>query len=387
MLFQEKAIMTYKIGDKSRKAIQKQIFIILNLLLIFSLVGCEQPNRSEAKVPEKAHIKVNESWYSHDLGKISIGIANIQNHVSPTGTASIDKNKHKILNVIDEFKKYKVNMILFPEFSLTGYFWENSPECWNYMREGLTNNQLEWLAEVKSKLDDDLNFIIFNNIRLNPDKPDGKFLNSTFIINKDFDVAKLNSKKNEQSYIYDKTFLPGIEKIFTTSGKVDSLVLDTKWGRFGFTTCYDMCFAQIYQEYAMFDHVDAVIELASWRGTSTRKYPAMNIRNDHYYGFVWDLTASSQAAFNQIWIIASNAVGKQKRGDYEFWGGSGVWAPSGMNIVQGAHDSEELIVIHHVDIKGQTKFEHEDFHYYEDFIEIYKPIIDKRTHTRTRGKE
>ena len=153
--------MTYKIGDKNRKAIQKQIFIILNLLLIFSIFGCEQPNRPEAKVPEKAHIKVIESWYSHDLGKISIGISNIQNHVSPTGTASIDKNKHKILNIINEFKKYKVNMILFPEFSLTGYFWENSPECWNYMREGLTNNQLEWLAEVKSKLDDDLNFIIF----------------------------------------------------------------------------------------------------------------------------------------------------------------------------------------------------------------------------------
>ncbi|MEA1946410.1 MAG: carbon-nitrogen hydrolase family protein [Thermodesulfobacteriota bacterium] len=378
--------MTHKIGDKNRKAIQKQIFIILNLLLIFSLFGCEQPNRPEAKVPEKAHIKVSESWYSRDLGKISIGISNIQNHVSPTGTASIDKNKHKILNVIDEFKKYKVNMILFPEFSLTGYFWENSPECWNYMREGLTNNQLEWLAEVKSKLDADLNFIIFNNIRLNPDKPDGKFLNSTFIINKDFDMAKLNSQKNEQSYIYDKTFLPGIEKTFTTSGKVDSLVLDTKWGRFGFTTCYDMSFPQIYQEYAMFDKVDAIIELASWRGTSTREYSAMNVRSDHYYGFIWDLMASSQAAFNQIWIIACNAVGKQKRGDYEFWGGSGVWAPSGMNLVQGAHVSEELIVIHHVDIKGQTKFEYEDFHYYKDFIEIYNPIIDKRAYTRTSEK-
>jgi len=58
-----------------------------------------------------------------------------------------------------------------------------------------------------------------------------------------------------------------------------------------------------------------------------------------------------------------------------------------MNLVQGAHVSEELIVIHHVDIKGQTKSEHEDFHYYEDFIEIYKPIIDKRAYTRTSGRK
>jgi predicted amidohydrolase len=386
MLFQEKAMITTNIGDKSRKAIQKKIFIILNFILFFSLVGCEQPDRSEVKVTEKAHIKVSESWYSHDLSKISIGIANIQNHVSATGNASIEKNKHKILDIIDEFKKYKVNMILFPEFSLTGYFWEDSTECWSYMREGLTNNQLEWLAQVKSKLDDDLNFIIFNNIRLNPDKPDGEFLNSTFVIQKDFDVTQLNSPKNEQSYIYDKTFLPGIEKIFTTSGKNDSLLLDTKWGRFGFTTCYDMCFVQLYQEYTMFDQVDAIIELASWRGTSTRKYSTMNVKNDHYYGFIWDLMASGQAAFNQIWIIACNAVGKQKKGDYEFWGGSGVWAPSGMNLFQGAHGSEELIVIHHVDIKGQTRFEHEDFHYQKDFIEIYQPIIDKRTYTRILKK-
>jgi predicted amidohydrolase len=373
-----------KLDSKTRTVIPEKFLIVLNVLLFFSLVGCAQFDRFPRKVPEKAHIRVSESWYSHDPNKISIGIANIKNYVSLEGTASIEKNKHKILSVIDEFKKYNVNMILFPEFSLTGYFWKDSDECWNYMREGLTNNQLEWLAQVKSNLDDNLKFIIFNNIRLNPDNPDGKFLNSTFVIQKDFDVTQLDSPKNEHSYIYDKTFLPGIEKIFTTSGRDDSLVLDTKWGRFGFTTCYDMCFVQLYQEYTMFDQVDAIIELASWRGTSTRNYPTMNIKNDHYYGFSWDLMASGQAAFNQIWMIACNAVGKQKRGDYEFWGGSGLWAPSGMNLFQGAHDAEELIVIHHVDIKGQTKFEHEDFHYQKDFFEIYQPIIDQRAYTRTR---
>jgi predicted amidohydrolase len=373
--------MTAKLGNK------KKSLVILNILLFFSFVGCARLDRLLGKVHEKDHIKVKESWYSHDPSKISIGIANIKNHVSPKGTESIYKNKHKILSVIDEFKKYKVNMILFPEFSLTGYFWEDSNECWNYMQEGLTNNQIEWLAQVKSKLDDDLNFIIFNNIRLNPDNPDGRFLNSTFVIQKDFDVTRLDDDKNEQLYIYDKTFLPGIEKTFTTSARDDSLVLDTKWGRFGFTTCYDMCFVQLYQEYTMFDQVDAIIQLASWRATSTREYPTMNLNNDHYYGFIWDLMVSSQAAFNQIWMIACNAVGKQKRGNYEFWGGSGVWAPSGMKLLQGAHDAEELIVIHHVDIKGQTRFEHEDFYYQKDFIEIYQPIIDKRAYTRIPQKK
>ena len=43
-------MITTNIGDKSRKAIQKKIFVILNFILFFSLVGCEQPDRSEVKV-------------------------------------------------------------------------------------------------------------------------------------------------------------------------------------------------------------------------------------------------------------------------------------------------------------------------------------------------
>ncbi|MCP3940043.1 MAG: carbon-nitrogen hydrolase family protein [Desulfobacteraceae bacterium] len=306
------------------------------------------------------------------------------NSVSSSGFSSIEENKEKILKTIDEFKKYKVNMVIFPEFSLTGYFWDESQECWEYMRKGLTNQHLEWLAELKSKLDNNLQYIVINNIRLNPENPDGKFLNSTYVIDKKFDCINLNSKSNEQSRIYDKTFLPGIEKVFTKSGKKDILVIETKWGKFGFTTCYDMCFTQIFQGYAMFNKVDAIVQPASWRGTSKREYPGMNVRTDHYYGFIWDLMAASQAAFNQIWVIASNAVGTQSRGNYEFWGGSGIWAPSGIKLIQASNKYEELIVVHNIDIKEQTEYEHNDFFYYDDFEQIYDPVKSLRTFTRIK---
>jgi predicted amidohydrolase len=203
-------------------------------------------------------------------------------------------------------------------------------------------------------------------------------------VDENFDCADLDSASNEEDHIYDKTFLPGIEKTFTRSGQDDYLTLDTRWGKFGFMTCYDMCFTQIFQEYAMFEKVDAVIQIASWRATGERNYEGMDVQTDRYYGFIWDLMASSQAAFNQYWVIACNSVGYQEKGDYLFWGGSGLWSPSGIELLQGSHEQEELLVIHHIDILGETQYEQDDFHYYKDFIEVYELIPEKRAFTRTK---
>ena len=37
-----------------------------------------------------------------------------------------------------------------------------------------------------------------------------------------------------------------------------------------------------------------------------------------------------------------------------------MWAPSGINLTQGSHLNEELIVIRNIDIKAQTKKEHSE---------------------------
>ncbi|GEM_PF-278787 len=362
------------------------VIITLTILIFLLLIGCISDITPSVEPVNETTLPVVERSYSDDPSKISIGIVNKVNMVSSSGIESIDENKQRILDIIDIVKEYDVNMILFPEFSLTGYFWEDSPECWNYMKAGVTNNHLDWLVEVNSKLDDQLQYIVFNNIRLDPNDPNGKFLNSTYVIDETFDCANLNSESNEQFHIYDKTFLPGIEKTFTKSGRTDTLILDTEWGKFGFTTCYDMCFTQIFQEYAMVDKIDAFIELASWRGSSERAYPSMGVNVDHYYGFMWDLMISSQAAFNQIWVLGSNAVVTQERGDYEFWGGSGLWAPSGVKLIEGSNECEELIIVHNIDMKGQIESEHNDFFYYDDFIKIYDPIEGLRAFTRIKDE-
>ena len=208
----------------------------LSILVAISLTisSCVPKDRPGIKSDLASHVAaseypVKEIIFSTNEGGLTIGLSNIKNYVCEKDDCSnsIEENKNKIIRVIDQFKKYNVNMILFPEFSLTGYFWnddnndtshtrksEGSKECWKYMNKGSLNKHKEWLQEdVKSKLDDVLQYIIFNTIRDNPATASGqgfnkKFLNSTYVIDKNFNCKDLTA--NEDAHIYDKTFLPGI---------------------------------------------------------------------------------------------------------------------------------------------------------------------------------
>ncbi len=243
------------------------------------------------------------------------------------------------------------------------------------MESFTADKERNWVMDnLYPLLGDELYIIVINNIRESPGK-NQKYLNSTFVLNKFVDFTR-------EEYIYDKIMLPGIEKIYCRSGLDDRLVIDTKMGKFGFTTCYDYCFSQLLQEYSRIDHVDAVIEVACWRGTGTRAYKDVNIFTDMYYGYLWDTLMASRSATNQFWTIACNAVGKHEISGEVFWGGSGIWAPSGINIVKASNYNEELLIIRNVDIKGERKKEQDDVNYGIDFGEVYRHLEDKRTFTR-----
>ena len=79
-----------KVLDKKSILSAGLVIITLNILTLLTLTGC----------------------ISDDLSKISIGIINKINLVSPWGTESIDENKQRILELIDLVKKYDVNMVL-----------------------------------------------------------------------------------------------------------------------------------------------------------------------------------------------------------------------------------------------------------------------------------
>ncbi|MBW1608126.1 MAG: carbon-nitrogen hydrolase family protein [Deltaproteobacteria bacterium] len=320
------------------------------------------------KSPSKNGIIIAERFFSHDENNLSIGLANIHAVVP-----DVEANKEKMLQATQIFKERKVNVAIFPEFCLSGYFWEDENECRSYMDKAVIENHLEWIASaLKPCLDEHLRAVVFNNIRRGRE---GKYLNSTMILAHDHDPLDADDT-------YDKTFLPPIEKVYTASGRDDHLVVDSPHGKFGFTTCYDVMFTHLLLEYSKIEEVDAVIQLASWRAMARRDYPEMNVKTDTYYGYLWDVIMAATAATNQIWVIACNAVGVNAMTGARFWGGSGIWAPSGLPLLQASRINEELLIAHNVDIKAHREFEKDDFNYAMDFKSVYRPIQGKRTFSR-----
>lgn len=314
---------------------------------------------------------VVERVFSEDAGLPSVGLANIHAEVP-----KIEANKEKILRACQIFKERGANLAIFPEFCLSGYFWEDEPECWAYMNEAVTENHRDWIeGTLKPLLDDEFRLIIMNNITRGPAR---KFYNTTFFISRlDFDYL---DRKN----CYHKVFLPGIEKTYTETGQDDRLMVESRqgFGRFGFTTCYDYLFTDLLREYSMGDNADAIIQIASWRAASLRDYPGMNVRTDLYYGELWNMVMAASSATNQVWTIACNAVGRHNISGAPFWGGSGIWAPSGMKLIQASHFNEELLIVHNLNIHGEREVELVDFDYGIDFRTIYKPMGDGYTFTR-----
>jgi len=317
---------------------------------------------------------VVERTYSTDASNLSVGLANIKAKVP-----DVEANKDKVLRVAKIFKERGVNVAIFPEFCLSGYFWEDDEDnCREYMDSALTEKHTDLTDGLSELLDGDFRAIVLNNLRQSSEE--GKYLNSTFVV--DREGAHLDDEDT-----YEKVFVPGIEKTFTQSGRDDRLFIDSEsmGARIGFTTCYDYLFNDLLREYTLNDEVEAVIQIASWRAAATRDYPGMNIRTDAYYGELWDKVMAANSATNQVWTFACNAVGTHDVSGATFWGGSGVWAPSGLELVQASHVNEELLIVQNLDIKGARDDEHEEFNYAIDFKEIYRPLEDSRGFSRSIG--
>lgn len=316
-------------------------------------------------VPVVDGFQVLERTYSQDDKFPSIGLANI--HAIVPG---IEANKDKIVRVVKIFKELGVNIAVFPEFALSGYFWDDEGACRAYMGQALTENHLDWIRqELWPLCGGELRAIVLNNLTAGPAD---KYLNRTILVTPEV------SDPLDPAHSYDKVFLPGIEKTYTASGTDNRLVVQSpRFGtKIGFTTCYDYLFVELLRRYSFEDQVDAVVQIASWRGASSREYANMNVHTDVYYGQLWNTVMAATSAQNQVWTVAANAVGRHEVTGAPFWGGSGVWAPSGIPLVQGSHFLEELIIVHNLDMHGAREFELNDFNYEFDFREVYRAMED-----------
>ena len=316
--------------------------------------------------------EIVERSYGDGHDGLSIGLANIH-----AAVPDVEANKDKVLRVARLFAERGVDYAIFPEFCLSGYFWDERERCREYMATAVTEEHVGWIeSELEPLLGDGgLEGIVLNNLR---HAGAGRYYNSSFVVDGGRDYLADEST-------YDKVFLPGIEREYTTTGRDDRLVLDTRHGRLGFTSCYDYLFSALIREYAMVDECDAIIQLASWRAEATREYAGLNVRTRHYYADLWDKVIPAASATNQVWTFACNAVGEHGITGARFCGGSGIWAPSGLCLLQGSRTHEELLIVHNLDIAGARDDEQDDFDYAVDFKEIYRPLGESRGFSRQAG--
>ena len=128
---------------------------------------------------------------------------------------------------------------------------------------------------------------------------------------------------------------------------------------------------------------DPVIEFSGYNITHPLVgEPILNIRTGQYYGYQWNLMAAARAATNQIWMIACNSVGEQHKGKYDFWGGSGLWAPSGIPLFQASNKEEQLCLLHQINIQHEVEAEHDAFDFYDSFRKVYRCVPKMRAFTR-----
>jgi len=77
---------------------------------------------------------------------------------------------------------------------------------------------------------------------------------------------------------------------------------------------------------------------------------------------------------NQVWVMAANAVGPHSLDGLDYCGGSGIWAPSGINMIKGSDTEEELLILHNIDIVQEVEAERKDYCYIDDFRNIYREL-------------
>jgi predicted amidohydrolase len=134
-------------------------------------------------------------------------------------------------------------------------------------------------------------------------------------------------------YKYNKIHLFSLMKEDKFFSPGDDLCSFSKpWGKVGITICYDLRFPEVFRKYVL-GGVTVMIISAEW----PRK------RVEH-----WKTLLKARAIENQVFVIASNAVGKS--GNEVMGGASSIIDPWGEVLAEAGSEMDELITAN-IDMK------------------------------------
>ena len=206
-------------------------------------------------------------------------------------TGDVDTNLASAVEGIHRLGKEGTRIAVLPELWSCGF---DRPESIRKKAEHTSQ-----IVETLSKLAIKYQMIIAGSL---PEKSGDSLFNTSFLIDIDGTVAGRYRKIHLFSYIDE-------DKFFTAGNQ--AVVCSTSCGPIGLMICYDLRFPELCRSLAI-QGARMVLISAQW--------PESRISD-------WDTLLAARAIENQMFIVASNRVGKD--GDLLFNGHSRIISPNG----------------------------------------------------------
>ena len=247
------------------------------------------------------------------MAKLTVSLAQMN-----IALGDIKRNVGVMSKMTAEAARRGSHVIVFPELWSTGYALARGEELASPLNSGL-------FTDVSAIADQ--NKIAVTGSFLEK-RGEGNIANS----------AAFFSPKGRMMGVYRKIHLFRLmeEDQYLKPGS-SPLTLELPWGKSSLAICYDLRFPELFRRYALEGAIMVIIP-AEW--------PLQRI--DH-----WRALLVARAIENQIYIVATNSVGKT--GDTVFGGHSMVVDPWGKILIEGGDEPNLLTVDIELDRVGEVR--------------------------------
>lgn len=243
---------------------------------------------------------------------MKVALAQISPHLG-----AIKKNLDLHLQSIDKAKKKKVDLLIFPELSLTGYTLKDLVE--EVAMDPEKDSLFGKLKEASRQISLVVGFV--------EEKERGLFYNSAAFL-----------AGGKILHIHRKVFLPTYgmfeEGKFFAHGKNFKAFL-TPFGKMGMMICYD--FLHYGASYLLFSggsEIIIILSAAPGRGISDK--------GSYETSHMWELMGEAISRFSSVFLVYCNRVGFED--GKQFAGGSFIYNPLGKIIAQAAYLDQDFLI-------------------------------------------
>lgn len=240
-----------------------------------------------------------------------------------TVLGDVQANLNKHLQIIDQACKDQVDLLVFPELSLTGYFLQDLVPT-VALRPNLSDPVFRKLIEASQKLDLVVGFV-------QEDERNRFYIASAYL------------SGGEVLHVHQKIYLPTYGlfdegRFFAWGDKVRAF--DTRFGRVGLLVCEDFWHASL--PYLLWqDGADIMIFSSASPGRGLSQEPQLDSAR-------WvDHINRAYASLFTTFVAHTNRVGYED--GLHFWGGAMVYDPNG-NVLARAPQQEEALLICEIDL-------------------------------------